>query len=242
MRVDKILSFGADAMRMAKTLSDKSGLSDSLAALVSRADEARVLSVPPPPGTPLLCSLGRFVEHSGIYLGDSSVAELEGAGKLRKVSLTTFLNGDEGEGFNPRDGRLVYAACDDLTGRPLSSPETAENARRYLAEHSEVGYNIFSSNCHLFTMSCVLGRFLNDDAAVAGRSRKEKLLGEIGRALHAMGDDSVNSILKLECVIKERLNCGKPMSWLGVVPMDDFRYALSRNKMAPNYRQALGEK
>lgn len=117
--VKKVARVGKSVLPILREMAEASGFKASLAALMGRVIEDRVLSVPPPPGTPLLCSLARVVEHSGIYLGAGRVAELKGDGQLREVSLSVFLNGDESDMYNPRKGHRIYAACDAGTGSPL---------------------------------------------------------------------------------------------------------------------------
>ena len=53
-----------------------------------RNAQAHSLIAPPPAGTPLLVSLALAFEHTGIYLGGSRVAELNGDGYVKAVSLT----------------------------------------------------------------------------------------------------------------------------------------------------------
>ena len=225
-------------------ISRRSGLSDSVKALLRRTGENRNLTEPPPPGTPLLCSLGCIVEHSGIYLGDDRVAELRGDGLLREVTLTTFLNGDDEGKLNPRTGKKIFAACDEKTGRPLGSMDTADIARRFISRHSVIDYNIITNNCHLFTASCIMGDLQNRKGGATQSDADGSLwVSRVNEALHAMADDEASSIKKLENVIASRLNGGQPISWIGAASMDGFRYELSQRKkqIIGNQRQITGD-
>lgn len=47
------------------------------------------------PGTVVICALAKGVtHHSGIWLGDGTIAEFDGDGNYRAVDLQTFLRGN----------------------------------------------------------------------------------------------------------------------------------------------------
>lgn len=110
-------------------------------------------------GSVLLVNLMGGVEHSGIYLGNACVAELyndNGVGRVQSVPLWEFLYGRDGEGM--RWGSCVYAACTNAEGQ-LASERVAAMAERFVRERRTVNYNLVRNNCHLFSMSCIKGRY-----------------------------------------------------------------------------------
>ncbi len=186
----------------------KSGALESLAAWEKRGRDSRQIDSPRA-GTPLLVSLGEVAEHSGIFLGRSRVAELNGNGRLLDVSLSEFLNGQPDEKTNFRCGTQIFAACDAETGMPLTSPKVAHTARDFITNVKRVKYNLFCNNCHLFTASCVQGVLL------------KKLSGS------DWIKNGTFSIACLEKVISDVMNAGRPIVWLGVrKPSRFFNYAL----------------
>ena len=208
------LGVGGAALAAAGVLAAKSGVIQSAAAKIARNSDDRLIDAPRA-GVPLLVSLAGMVEHSGIFLGRSRVAELNGNGRLADVSLSEFVNGQSGDRANVRWGTRIFAACDDSTGRPLESLKVAHAARDFVARVRRVKYNLFNNNCHLFSASCVRGELLD------GRSWAEWL------------KEGTFSIDRLESVISEVMNGGRPIAWLGVrEPTRFFNYALTDSKIA----------
>ena len=70
------LSSAADLLRTLGEIPDV--LAESADSRSRRNASANRLIAPPPAGTPLLVSLALAFEHTGIYLGDNHVAELNG--------------------------------------------------------------------------------------------------------------------------------------------------------------------
>ena len=169
---------------------------------------------PPPPGTPLLEDLGPggLIEHSGLFLGGSKVAELHGDGVFQEVSLTRFLNGDKNDKDNPRCGKRIFAACDRESFRPLNIESSVEFAKKHIGKKTK--YNIIANNCHRFTASCLLGMLQKP------LSSKELV------------QNGTYSIACLEGVIVEKMNGGKPICWLSVRRrMPDFDFTVSSEKL-----------
>ncbi|MDE3274743.1 MAG: lecithin retinol acyltransferase family protein [Verrucomicrobiota bacterium] len=227
----KLVNTIATVVASVKALSDRTGFSDSLISGVTRAAEERKLSDPPPPGTPLLCSVG-YVEHSGIYLGEGRVAEVsvsKGVGLLKEVSLTTFLNGGNGVKSKVRTGNVIYAACDAETGFPLHKDSVAQNAVRFMNEHHAVDYSIVANNCHLFTISCVTGEFLN---AECEEMNMQQWIGKVAKTIHTLTEGDAKSIKRLESAIMAHLNEGRPVAWISVVPSTNFHYEVLEHRKA----------
>lgn len=190
----------------------------------------RVNSTPledePPRGTPLLVDLAYALEHSGIYLGNSEVMEVyddesEG-GRIRVVTLERFLRGDG----SVRTGNQIFAACDDNGdgGCPLFSQRAADNAERFKAENSKVAYNMLRSNCHMFTAACLLGKKI-----FCERSGKEGFWGaKIKDSASCLAAAMVQtfSVAKLNEVISDELNAGKPVVWRPVAAWSRERRGL----------------
>ena len=64
--------------------------------------------VMPEPGCIVICKIaGGFAEHSGVYIGDDTIVELNGSGDIQEVSFHEFLN----DGLT-RTGIKIYVACD----------------------------------------------------------------------------------------------------------------------------------
>ena len=123
-----------------------------------RNAQAHRLIAPPPAGTPLLVSLAFAFEHTGVYLGGNRVAELNGDGHVKAVSLTRFVNGGAGDVWSIRNGTRIFAACDERSRRPLSSARALATAREAVEEGMlRTGYDLAQINCHLFIAACVRG-------------------------------------------------------------------------------------
>lgn len=102
------------------------------------------------PGTLVICALAKSVtHHSGIWLGDGTIAELDGKGNYRAISLEHFIHGDEGEHW--RTGSFAYAACDS-NGNALGSEKVAACARTFLGK--KTNYTLDANNCHRFSAAC----------------------------------------------------------------------------------------
>ena len=191
----------------------KSGLAASVLNKMKWKRFSDVEIDPPPPGTPLLEALGPagLVEHSGLFLGESTAAELHGDGVFKRVTLSRFLNGDEFDPDNPRCGTKIFAACDMETKKPLALESAVDFASNKIDEKTE--YNLLTNNCHRFTASCLLGKALEP-------------LTYPDLLIHG-----AYSIACLEEVIVEKVNGGRDMCWLSVrrsVPSFDFVVSATR--------------
>ena len=208
------LGVGGAALAAAGVIMAKSGVMQSAAAKIRRNGDGRLVDAPRA-GVPLLVSLAGIAEHSGIFLGRSRVAELNGNGRLMDVSLSEFVNGQPDANSNMRWGTRIFAACDDATGQPLESLRVAHAARALIEKIGSVKYNVFSNNCHMFSASCVRGDFAE------------------GKSLDEWLREGTFSIDRLESVISEFMNGGRPIAWLGVrEPSRFFNYALADEKIA----------
>ena len=201
-----------DLLQMLGMLPD--ALVESVASRARRNAQAWHLIAPPPAGTPLLVSLALAFEHTGIYLGGNCVAELNGDGHVKAVSLTRFVNGTSNGVWPIRNGTRIFAACDERTRRPLVSAQALATARAAVeAGASWVGYDCAQVNCHLFTAACVCG-------ILSGERGFRSLLG-----------GGIASIGRLERLLSQTLNDGDAICWCAVRRgKEDFRYALTPEK------------
>ena len=201
-----------DFLQMLKKLPDV--VLESSRSRERRNAGAHRLITPPPAGTPLLVSLALAFEHTGIYLGGSRVAELNGDGHVKAVSLTQFSNGTPDGAWQVRNGTRTFAACDVRTRRPLASARSLETARAAIeAGSNQMEYDFAQLNCHLFTAACVLG-------IPPGTRQFRSLFG-----------GGVASIGKLERLLAKTLNHGKGICWCAVRrDKERFHYSLSPGK------------
>ena len=84
------LSSAVDLLRILGAIPD--ALEESADSRSRRNASANKLIEPPPAGTPLLVSLALAFEHTGIYLGDNHVAELNGDGQVTIADVTFLVN------------------------------------------------------------------------------------------------------------------------------------------------------
>ena len=133
--------------------------------------------VTPQRGAILRCDLlcGR-ADHTGIYLGNGRIAELNGDGYICEGTTDEFRSGSLA-----RTGMFIYVACDGSSEQPLCSEAAAARAEAMLGTWTD--YNILLNNCHEFTSGCVTGEFANSDTAF--------WMLELTIADHLNGSDSV---------------------------------------------------
>ena len=183
----------------------------------------------PPPGTPLLVSLGfgsdekfgiGIAEHSGIYLGGNRVAELNGNGRILSVSLSEFVNGIDDGSVNTRNGTCIFAACDETTDEIRFHGQAALNARSFVDNEVALDYNVFGNNCHMFTASCLLGG----------------LIQKLSKA--DWFERGTFSIIDLEFVIEHVLNSGRRIGWRRIRNhTSGFDYMLTPEKRIRLYKE-----
>lgn len=107
-------------------------------------------------GSIVVCELfNGMAEHTGIYIGNNKIVELNRNGNIRRVSFNKFLNSSVN-----RTGTKIYTACDEFD-EPLQFESVAENAESMGGEKRF--YNIIMNNCHQFTSGCITGNFENAD-------------------------------------------------------------------------------
>ncbi len=116
----------------------------------------------PAVGSVVCCQLAGVVEHSGIYVGDGSIIHRAGEeqgcpGRLEVVNPEKFL-----ARFNGKNLAItIFVAC--YRTYPIHDLIVAQRAVRALQDSTmNVGYDLFSNNCHQFTNYCVTGTMMSD--------------------------------------------------------------------------------
>ncbi len=99
-----------------------------------------------PAGALLVCEIFHLFEHSGIYIGEGQIVELQGSGLVRSVSVRRFLA--------DRSGEELLVACDQ-TGRPLGNPAAQQRAIQQIFTYQP--YDLIRNNCHRFCVQCLTG-------------------------------------------------------------------------------------
>lgn len=188
-------------------------VSESWASRSRRNEGSERLIAPPPAGTPLLVSLAVALEHTGVYIGENKVVELQDDGFVKAVSLTDFINGDTAP-WPLRNGTRIFAACDACSRNPISRSAIASVARRMADDSYYVGYDFIRHNCHFFTASCAVGLEPNNEALVR---------------LFAKGAVSIG---RLERFLARRLNDQRRIEWCPVARHKErFHYKLTTEKL-----------
>ncbi|GAB2991712.1 C40 family peptidase [Psychrosphaera aestuarii] len=98
--------------------------------------------------------IGDFMEHSGVYIGNGKIIELNNKGHIVEVTPSEFVDG--GTGIN------IYVSSKN--GFPVGSSLIAERAIKYEREVSVKDYNILLDNCHMFTSACITGELENSNS------------------------------------------------------------------------------
>ena len=99
--------------------------------------------VVPKIGAIVCCGVGGVLDHTGIWVGDNTIIELDGNGLIKPISSTRFL--DE------RSGKQIFILCDSQA-IPLALEKVAEKAIGQIYQY--VDYHILDNNCHQFVWQC----------------------------------------------------------------------------------------
>ncbi len=100
-----------------------------------------------PLGALLVCEIFHLFEHTGIYIGDRQIVELQGSGLVRSVSPARFMDN--------RSGEELLVAC-DRNGRPLANAAAAERAVSQIFTYQT--YDLIRNNCHRFCCHSLTGQ------------------------------------------------------------------------------------
>jgi hypothetical protein len=114
-------------------------------------------TVTPKIGAVVCCGVGGILDHTGIWVGDNTIIELDGNGLIKPISSARFL--DE------RSGKQIFILCDSQA-MPLALEKVAEKAIKQIYQY--VDYHILDNNCHQFIWQCFQK---NEDLAQNGQAR-----------------------------------------------------------------------
>ncbi|GHE98083.1 hypothetical protein [Thalassotalea profundi] len=99
--------------------------------------------VKPKIGAIVCCGIGGVLDHTGIWVEDNMIIELDGEGLIKPISPRRFTK--------ERSGKDIFIACDS-NGEPLSCPLAASRAIEKIFTH--VPYHMIDNNCHQFIWQC----------------------------------------------------------------------------------------
>ncbi|MBM6645116.1 hypothetical protein [Bacillus sp. RIT 809] len=103
-------------------------------------------------GSPIYCDLlFGAAEHSGIYIGDFEVMQLNGNGLVEVVSLFEFTDNIS------TISRDIFFPVDKSNSLPIEFKDAYWKA--ILNEDEKLKYNVVTNNCHKFTSGCLTGDF-----------------------------------------------------------------------------------
>lgn len=118
------------------------------------------------PGCPVAVRLAVALEHTGIYIGNDRVVELNGDGSINAITTKQFIQG----GYRPSDGIISSSI---RTGNCLYVPhynetihyeKSVQRAMELVKEYKNgIHYNILNNNCHMLTGYCIDGMNFQDN-------------------------------------------------------------------------------
>lgn len=112
-------------------------------------------SIKPAYGSLLYCELGfGTMEHSGIYVGNNKVIDLDGKGNIKRVNFKEFTS------HITTVDTEIWVPCDS-DDNPIGLSYAANRAVEMLGETRN--YNLILDNCHQFSSGCITGDFENAD-------------------------------------------------------------------------------
>lgn len=119
--------------------------------------------VHPVPGSVLYCDLWLAVEHSGIYVGNGQISNIEveglAEGAVRACGPESFTS-------KSTLGRKIYVSCD--SGGAVGHKAVAKGAANHIGERSF--YGLVIKNCHQFSTRCVNYAGRNVDISLIDRA------------------------------------------------------------------------
>ncbi|WP_448550031.1 hypothetical protein [Thalassotalea fusca] len=100
-------------------------------------------SAAPAYGSVICCGIGGVLDHTGIWVGDDTIVELDGNGLIKPVSVARFTK--------ERSGKNIFVACDSKA-QPLALAAAADRAIEQIYQVKD--YHLFDYNCHHFVWQC----------------------------------------------------------------------------------------
>ncbi|WP_211226419.1 lecithin retinol acyltransferase family protein [Azonexus hydrophilus] len=109
--------------------------------------------VSPVPGSVVYTELiPNYMQHSGIYVGDNRIVELNSEGDVCLVAPEQFVSGGLG----------LRIRVSSSKGQAVGSSSVAERALAQVGKR--VGYHLVLNNCHKFTSGCLTGIYNNPNS------------------------------------------------------------------------------
>lgn len=151
--------------------------------------------VHPLPGSVVYCDLWLAVEHSGIYVGDGQISNIEVEG-LAEGAVRVC--GPESFTSKSTLGRKIYVSCD--SDGAVGHIAVATGAASHVGERSF--YGLVIKNCHHFSTRCV-------NYAIGNRD-----LSLIDRVVAALPDGTFEPTVEaLKCAARNKLGATKWRLW-----------------------------
>ena len=111
--------------------------------ILTSIDKNNITKVKPKVGAIVCCGIGGILDHTGIWVGDDTIIELDGNGLIKPISSNRFIK--------ERSGKQIYILCDSL-GEPLAIESVAKNAIEQI--YQCIDYHLVDNNCHQFVWQC----------------------------------------------------------------------------------------
>jgi len=99
--------------------------------------------VRPEIGALVCCGIGGLLDHTGIWVGDNTIIELDGNGLIKPISVQRFTK--------ERSGKNIFIACDSKA-KPIASEMAANRAQQQVFQCRD--YHMIENNCHQFIWQC----------------------------------------------------------------------------------------
>jgi hypothetical protein len=99
--------------------------------------------VKPEIGAIVCCGIAGAFDHTGIWVGDNTIIEVDGNGLVKAVSPARFTD--------DRSGKGIFIACDSLAN-PLVNEVAAQRAIEQIYQLRD--YHMIDNNCHHFIWQC----------------------------------------------------------------------------------------
>lgn len=103
--------------------------------------------VKPKVGAIVCCGIGGVLDHTGIWVDDDTIIELDGEGLIKPISVKRFTK--------ERSGKHIFIACDS-NAIPLACESAAEQAISQIFQARK--YHVLDNNCHQFVWQCFEGK------------------------------------------------------------------------------------
>lgn len=120
-------------------------------------------------GAVVCCGIGGVLEHTGIWVGEDTIIELDGQGLIKPISVKRFTK--------ERSGSKIFIACDSL-GNPLASELAAERAVKQIFQYQD--YHLLENNCHQFIWQCFKP---NDESLTTFKSLNRRIAKHFNRKI-----------------------------------------------------------